>query len=222
MNTHPGILGKKLGTTQLFLDDGTVVACTVVQAGSTVVGKRTLERDGYDALIVGFGEKKASRQNKPLVGAMTKAGVKVPQIIRELRSSAEHVAAYALGQELKVEEIFEEGQKVDVQSKSRGRGFQGVFRRYHFSGLPATHGTHEWRRHGGSIGTNMTPGRVMLGKKMPGQMGNVTVSVLNQRIVKLIPEQQLILLEGNVPGAANAMVRIQGAVKKKNGGKKKK
>ena len=220
MNQHPGIIGKKLGATQIFLDDGTVVACTVVQAGSTVVGKRTLKRDGYDALIVGFGEKTARRSNKSEIVAMEKAGVAIPQVMRELRCSAEHAAKYELGQILKIEEIFEEGQKVDVQSKSRGRGFQGVFRRYHFSGLPATHGTHEWRRHGGSIGTNMTPGRVMLGKKMPGQMGNATVSVLNQRIVRLLPEQQLILLEGNVPGAANAMVRIQGAVKKKNGGKK--
>jgi len=107
-----------------------------------------------------------------------------------------------------------------VQSTSRGRGFQGVFRRYHFSGLNMTHGTHEWRRHGGSIGTNMTPGRVMPGKKMPGQMGNKTVSVLNQKIAKLLTDEQLILLEGNVPGARNAVVRIQGAVKKKNGGKK--
>jgi large subunit ribosomal protein L3 len=220
MNKNPGIIGKKLGTTQIFLEDGTVVACTVIQTGTVVVGKRTQERDGYDALIVGFGEKKAKNTSKAVQGQMAKAGVKNPAIVRELRSTAEEVAKYELGQTLKIEEIFQEGQKVDVQSTSRGRGFQGVFRRYHFSGLNMTHGTHEWRRHGGSIGTNMTPGRVMPGKKMPGQMGNKTVSVLNQKVAKLLPEQGIILLEGNVPGAANGIVRVQGAVKKKNGGKK--
>jgi large subunit ribosomal protein L3 len=221
MNTHPGLIGKKLGSTQIFLDDGTAVACTVIQAGSTVVGKRTQEKDGYDALIVGFGEKKAKNVSKSVAKAMEKAGTKIPAIIREIRGTAEHVAKFEIGQTLKIEDIFEEGQKVDVQSTSRGRGFQGVFRRHHFAGLNMTHGTHEWRRHGGSIGTNMTPGRVMPGKKMPGQMGNKTVSVLNQKIAKLLPEEQLILLEGNVPGARNGIVRIQGAVKKKNGGKKK-
>lgn len=220
MNTHPGLIGKKLGITQIFLKDGTALACTVIQADSTVVGKRTKEKDGYDALIVGFGERKAKNAGKAVAGQAAKAGTKIPATIRELRSTAEHVAKFEIGQALKIEDLFEEGQKVDVQSTSRGRGFQGVFRRYHFSGLNMTHGTHEWRRHGGSIGTNMTPGRVMPGKKMPGQMGNKTVSVLNQKIAKLLPEQQLILLEGNVPGARNAMVRIQGAVKKKNGGKK--
>lgn len=220
MNTHPGLIGKKLGSTQIFLEDGTVVACTAIKADSVVVGKRTKEKEGYDALIVGFGEKKAKNTSKAVAGAMTKAGTKIPAVIREIRGTAEHVAKFEIGQSLKIEDLFEEGQKVDVQSTSRGRGFQGVFRRHHFSGLNMTHGTHEWRRHGGSIGTNMTPGRVMPGKKMPGQMGNKTVSVLNQKIAKLLTEEQIILLEGNVPGARNAIVRIQGAVKKKNGGKK--
>jgi len=221
MNTHPGLIGTKLGTTQIFLDDGTVVPCTVIKADSVVIGKRTQEKDGYDALIVGHGEKRAKNVSKAVAGQAAKAGTKIPALIREIRGTAEHVAKFEVGQTLKIEDLFEEGQKVDVQSTSRGRGFQGVFRRYHFSGLNMTHGTHEWRRHGGSIGTNMTPGRVMPGKKMPGQMGNKTVSVLNQKITKLLLEEQLILLEGNVPGARNAIVRIQGAVKKKNGGKKK-
>lgn len=220
MNTNPGIFGKKLGTTQIFLEDGTVVPCTVIQGGSTVVGKRTKEKDGYDALIVGIGEKKAKRTSKSVSVAMEKAGQRIPAMIRELRSTAEHVAKFEIGQVLKVEEIFEEGQKVDVQSKSRGRGFQGVMRRHHFSGLNMTHGTHEWRRHGGSIGTNMTPGRVLPGLRMPGQMGNATVSVLNQRVARILADEQIVLIEGNVPGARNAIVRIQGAVKKAGGKKK--
>ena len=220
MNKHPGILGKKLGTTQIFLDDGTVVPCTVIQAGCIVVGKRTQEKDGYDALILGLGEKKSKRTNKSVKVAAEKLGVKVPMVTRELRATADHVAKYEIGAVVKVEEVFEVGQKVDVQSKSRGRGFQGVVRRYHFKGLNMTHGTHEWRRHGGSIGTNMTPGRVLPGIRMPGQMGNKFVSVLNQKVAKLIPDQQLVLIEGNVPGTLNSIVRIQGAVKK-SGGKKK-
>ncbi len=220
MNKHPGILGKKLGTTQIFLEDGTVVPCTVVQAGCVVVGKRTQEKDGYDALILGLGEKKATRTKKAVRTALEKVGQKVPAVTRELRATAEHVAKYEVGQVVKIEEVFEEGQKVDVQSKSRGRGFQGVVRRHHMRGVNATHGTHEWRRHGGSIGTNMTPGRVLPGLRMSGQMGNVVVSVLNQKVAKILAEQQILYIEGNVPGARNAIVRIQGAVKK-NGGKKK-
>jgi large subunit ribosomal protein L3 len=220
MNKHPGIVGRKLGTTQIFLADGTVVPCTVIAGGCTVVGKRTQEKDGYDALILGLGEKKQKRTKKAVRTALEKVGQKVPEIVRELRATADHVAKYEIGQVVKIEDVFEEGQKVDVQSKSRGRGFQGVMRRHHFAGLNATHGTHEWRRHGGSIGTNMTPGRVLPGLRMSGQMGNKVCSVLNQKIAKLIPEQQIVLVEGNVPGARNAIVRIQGAVKK-NGGKKK-
>ncbi len=217
MNTHPGILGKKLGMMQVFLDDGTVVPCTVVQAGCTVVGKRTKEKDGYDALILGLGEAKAKRRTKAERTQYEKLQQKAPSVVKELRCSAEHAAKYEIGHVVKIEDVFEEGQKVDVQSKSRGRGFQGVVRRHHMKGVNATHGSHEWRRHGGSIGTNMTPGRVLPGLRMSGQMGNVVVSVLNQKIAKLLPDQQIVLIEGNVPGAANAIVRVQGAVKKRGG-----
>ncbi len=220
MNTHPGILGKKLGMTQLFLDDGTVVPCTVVQGGAVVVAKRTKEKDGYDALVLGLGERKAKNVSKAVRTAAEKAIQKVPAVQRELRATAELVAKYEVGQVVRIEDVFEVGQRVDVKGTSIGRGFQGVMKRHGFSGLNMTHGTHEWRRHGGSIGTNMTPGRVFLGKSMPGQMGNATVTVQNQRIAKLLPDEQLVYLEGTVPGSRNAVLTLRGAVKKKNAGKK--
>jgi len=219
MNTNPGIIGTKLGMTQLFLEDGTLLPCTVVQAGCVVVGKRTQEKDGYDALILGLGEKKEKRISKALQVAYAKKEQKVPQVAREIRLSAETVAGYELGQTVKVEDIFEEGQFVDVQATSKGAGFQGVMKRHNFSGAKASHGAHEWTRHGGSIGMATTPGRVWPGKKMAGQHGNRTVTMLNQKIAKLDAERQLVLIRGNVPGAKSGIVRIQGAVKKKNAGK---
>jgi large subunit ribosomal protein L3 len=216
MNTKPGIIGIKVGMTQLFLEDGTVVPCTVVAAGCKVVGKRTQERDGYDAVILGLGERKDKHTTKSVRTAFAKLEQKVPRHIREMRAPAEYVASLEIGQDLKVEELFEAGQHVDVQSKSKGHGFTGVMVRHNFKGQKASHGAHEWHRHGGSIGTNMTPGRVFPGRKMAGQHGNVTVSVLNQRVAKVIADKQLVLIEGNVPGAPSGIVRVQHAVKKRS------
>ena len=219
MNTNPGIIGIKLGMTQLFLEDGTLLPCTVVQAGCVVVGKRTQEKDGYDALILGLGEKKDKRTSKALKVSYEKREQKVPKVAREIRLSAETVAGYELGQTVKVEEIFEDGQFVDVQATSKGAGFQGVMKRHNFAGAKSSHGAHEWTRHGGSIGMATTPGRVWPGKKMAGQHGNRTVTVLHQKIAKVDAERQLILIRGNVPGSKSGIVRVQGAVKKKNAGK---
>jgi large subunit ribosomal protein L3 len=217
MNQHPGVVGRKLGMTHVFSEDGTVVPCTVVETQTYVVGKRTKEKDGYDALIIGIGERKAKRTSKAMAGVFAKAGVTAKQNLRELRAAADFVAGFEVGQELKVDQLFEEGQFVDVQGVSRGKGFQGVVKKYHFAGNIRTHGTHEYRRHGGSIGTRMTPGRVKLGQKMPGQMGNETASVLSQRVVKLIPEQNLVLIRGGIPGARGELVLVRGAVKRKGG-----
>ena len=221
MNQHPGVVGRKLGMTQVFSEDGTVIPCTVVETKTVVVGKRTQDKDGYDALVIGIGERAEKRTSKPLAGAYKKANVTPKQDVRELRASAEYVATFEVGQEVKLDQIFEEGQMVDVQGVSLGKGFQGVVKKYHFAGNINTHGTHEYRRHGGSIGTRMTPGRVKLGQKMPGHMGNVTKSVLNQRVVKLIPEQNLVLIHGGIPGARGQLVVVRGAIKR-NGGKPKK
>jgi large subunit ribosomal protein L3 len=220
MNQHPGVIGRKLGMTQIFGEDGTVTACTVVEAASVVIGKRTVEKDGYSALVLGIGERLEKRASKAELGAFKKAGVAPKQTVRELRCSAEYAAAAEVGQPLKLESLFEEGQLVDVQGITRGRGFTGVMRRYNFKGYRMTHGTHEYRRHGGSIGTRMTPGRVKLGMKMPGQYGSEQVSVLNQRVAKLVADQNLVLVAGAIPGARGTLVVVRGAIKR-SGGKKK-
>jgi len=219
MNQNPGIIGTKLGMTQYFKEDGTLIPCTVIQAGCRVVGKRTEEKDGYSALILGLGEAKEKRLSKAVKTAYAKLEQKAPKQTKEVRMSAEAVAGYELGAVLKVEELFEVGQKVDVQAKSKGRGFTGVMVRHNFAGAKNSHGAHESKRHGGSIGMATTPGRVLPGKKMAGQHGNKVVSVLSQKIVHIDAENQLLLLDGSVPGAKSGLVRVQGAVKKKNAGK---
>lgn len=220
MNQNPGIVGTKIGMTQIFNEKGEVIRCTVVQSGAVVIGKRTMDKDGYSALIVGLGERKEKHTNKPLAGAYKKANQAPKRILRELRLSAEEVAKYEVGQKLAVDQIFQEGQYVDAQGITRGRGFTGVMRRWNFAGAVSSHGTHEYFRHGGSIGTNMTPGRTLPGLKMPGHYGAETWSTLNLRIAKIIANEDLILIEGGVPGSKNGTVVIRGAVKKKNAGKK--
>jgi large subunit ribosomal protein L3 len=220
MNQYPGVIGRKLGMTQIFTADGTVVPCTVIEAGSFVVGKRTQAKDGYDALILGFGDKREKLVTKALLGQFKKANVTPKRSLKEFRCEAEFVARFEVGQEVKIEDLFQEGQFVDVQGKSRGRGFSGVMRRHNFKGNVRTHGTHEYERHGGAIGSNMTPGRTLPGKKMPGQCGNAQVTVLTQPVVKLVSDERLILVRGGVPGARNGIVTVRGATKKQGGLKK--
>jgi len=217
MNQFPGVIGRKIGMTQIFAEDGSVIPCTVVESNVSVVGKRTQEKDGYDAIILGSGERTEKHTNKPLAGAFKKANVTPRKDVRELRVTSEFAASVEIGSDLKVDQLFESGQFVDVQGVSKGRGFTGVMRRHNFAGNVQTHGTHEYRRHGGSIGTNMTPGRVKKGMKMPGQHGNKTVSVLSQKIVRVIPEQNLILIQGGIPGSRNGLVLVRGAIKKRGG-----
>src|SRR5215471_5992025 len=191
MNTNPGLIGKKLGNTQIFNADGTVARVTAILVGPCrVMGKRTLDKDGYSALILGFGEKREKLLTKAEVGHFKK-----------------------IGQALKPSEYFTEGQKVDVSGTTRGRGFSGVMRRWNFRGSAKdTHGTHEYKRHGGSIGTNMTPGRTFLNLKMPGQYGNERTSVLNLVVVKVLDDENIILVDGGVPGSKNSTVMVRGAV----------
>src|SRR5689334_13627749 len=210
MNQHPGVIGRKLGMTQVFDEDGTVTACTVVEAAVVVVAKRTVEKDGYSALVLGLGERSEKHSNKAGAGFYKKAGVTPKETLRELRVSPEFAAAAEIGQPLKVDSVFEEGQLVDVQGITRGRGFTGVMRRHNFKGYRMTHGTHEYRRHGGSIGTRMTPGRVKLGMKMPGHYGSELVSTLNQRVAKIVADQNLVLVAGSIPGARGSLVVVRG------------
>jgi len=215
MNTQPGVLGRKLGCTQIFEPDGSVTRVTVVDAPSVVVGKRSVEKDGYSALILGLDERKEKHTPKPLAGYFKKANTSPKRILQELRCDAEFAAKWEVGQTLKLDEIFQPGQMVDTRGTTRGRGFTGVMRRWNFAGNVDTHGTHEYRRHGGSIGTNMTPGRTLPNLKMGGQYGNETVSVLNIKVARVDAEKHLLMLAGGVPGARNGLVLVRTAVKTK-------
>jgi large subunit ribosomal protein L3 len=221
MNQHPGTIGRKLGMTQLFNPDGTVDRVTIIEAPTVVVGKRTLEKDGYSALILGLGERKEKHTLKPVAGMYKKANVTPKRVLRELRCSAEFAAGFEVGQKLALDQVFEVGQIIDVQSKTRGRGFSGVMRRHHFAGSVSTHGSHEYKRHGGSIGTNMTPGRTLPGLKMPGQHGNKVRTALNIKVVRIMAEEDLLLVNGAVPGTRDGIVMVRGAVKKMGGKPKK-
>lgn len=220
MNTYPGILGRKLGMTQIIADDGSVVAVTVIEAKPIVVGKRTKEKDGYDAVIFGLDERKEKHTSQPLAGQFKKAGVPARRVLREFRCDPAWAAGLEIGSAPSLTSLFEAGQMVDVRGVSRGMGFQGVMKRYNFKGSKnQTHGTHEYQRHGGSIGTRMTPGRVKLGTRMGGHMGAETVSLLNQKVLRVLDEEGLVLVRGGVPGARNGVVEVRGAIKKR-GGKK--
>jgi large subunit ribosomal protein L3 len=217
MNTHPGLIGKKLGNTQVFQDDGNVVRVTVLQVGPcVVVGHRTLAKDGYSALILGFDDARTKSVRKPAAAFFTKIGVAPKRVLREFRLSEEAVAKYAVGSSLKPSELFEAGQHVDVSGTSKGRGFTGVMKRWNFKGSKSqTHGTHEYQRHAGSIGTNMTPGRTLANLKMAGQYGSEKVTILNLKVARVLDEQNLVLVEGGVPGPRNGYVTVRTAVKKR-------
>jgi large subunit ribosomal protein L3 len=217
MNQNIGLIGKKLGNTQFFSDDGQVVRVTAIQVGPcTVLGKRTPERDGYSAVVLGFGERREKRTNKAQLGFFKKLGARPARTIREFRVPAEKLAQFEVGQILKPSDHFAVGQKVDVVGLTRGRGFTGVMRRWNFKGSGSdTHGTHEYRRHGGAVGTNMTPGRTLPNLKMGGQYGNERVTILNLPVAKVLDEEQILLIEGAVPGAKNGIVTIRSAIKAK-------
>ena len=207
-----GLIGKKIGMTQVFGADGIVVPVTVIQTGPcVVVQKKETGRDGYSAVQIGFGNKKNQRVNKPEQGHMVKAGKGAFQVLREFR--LQDVGQYEVGQEIKATDIFKAGDRIDVSGTSKGRGFAGVIKRWSFSGFPASHGTHEYFRHGGSIGNRSYPGRVFKGKKMAGHWGNEKVSVQNLEVVGIRPEENLILVKGAIPGAKRGILIIRRAVK---------
>lgn len=216
MNTNPGLIGKKIGNTQIFTETGEVRRVTVVATGPCVVlAKRTVEKDGYSALQLGLGEKRAKSVNKPEAGYFAKIEQKPAQTVREIRLPADVVEGYEVGQTIAASDLFTEGQFVDVSAKSKGRGYTGVMKRHNFAGYKQTHGQHEYQRHGGSIGMNMTPGRTFKGKKMAGQHGNKKVTVQNLKVVQVLAEEGLVLVEGAVPGPRGGIVLVRTAVKKK-------
>ena len=207
-----GLIGKKIGMTQVFGADGIVVPVTVIRTGPcVVVQKKETGRDGYSAVQIGFGNKKNQRVNKPEQGHMVKAGKGAFQVLREFR--LQDVGQYEVGQEIKATDIFKAGDRIDVSGTSKGRGFAGVIKRWSFSGFPASHGTHEYFRHGGAIGNRSYPGRVFKGKKMAGHWGNEKVSVQNLEVVGIRPEENLLLVKGAIPGAKRGILIIRRAVK---------
>ena len=206
------LIGKKIGMMQYYNAEGNVLPVTVVQTGPcVVVQKKESAKDGYNALQVGFGSKKSQRVNKPMQGHMAKAGKGAFEVLRELR--LDDVSQYEVGQELKVGDLFKVGDRIDVAGISKGHGFTGVIKRWSFAGFPGSHGTHEYFRHGGSIGNRSYPGRVRKGKKMAGHWGDEQVSIQNLEVVAIRPEQNLLLIKGAVPGAKQGIVIVRPAVK---------
>lgn len=216
-----GLIGKKIGMTQVYDESGMLIPVTVIQAGPCVVTDvKTVERDGYAAIQLGFGERKAKNVTKARAGHLAKAGIsgeRLPAVLREVRVSAAE-AAPAPGTELKAD-IFEANEYLDVVGTTKGRGFQGVVRRYRFGGGRASHGG-AWTRRTGSIGCCEWPGNVIKGKRMPGHMGNVPRTVQNLKIVRVMAEDNILLLKGAVPGANGGMLLIRSAVKKQPAAKK--
>jgi len=205
-----GLIGRKLGMTQIPTKDGSMTAVTVIEAGPCyVLQGKTVERDGYNALKIGFGEIKARKLNKPILGELKKIfGERESYpalVIKEIRT--EDVQNFKPGQELKVD-IFQEGEKIDVTGISKGKGFQGVMKRWGFSGGPKSHGS-KFHRRPGSIGQHTEPARVWKGKKMAGHAGMKKVTVKNLEIMKIYPEKNLVLVKGAIPGPNGGIVVLK-------------
>ena len=206
-----GLIGKKLGMTSVYDEDGVAVPVTVIEAGPCVVTQlKDNEKDGYKAVQLGYGDQKEQRLNKPALGHLKKAGVAAKSILREFRVEDAEVA---VGDEVTAA-AFEEVNYVDIVATGKGRGFQGVVKRYDFGGGRASHGG-GWTRRTGSIGMCEFPARVFKGKKMPGQMGDKRVTTQNLKVIQVRPEENLILVKGSVPGATGGIVTIKEALKKK-------
>mgnify|MGYP001038585614 CR=1 FL=1 len=205
-----GIIGKKVGMTQLFDESGKVIPVTVIEAGPcTVVQKKTVESDGYQAVQLGFGEVSAKKVNKAAAGHFKKANVAPKKTLREFR--LEDVSAMNVGDVLKAD-VFAAGDKIDVTAKSKGKGYAGGLKRHGLKSGPSGHGS-KYHRHAGSNGSATTPGRVFKGKKMPGHMGSVRVTIQNLEVVKIDVENNVILVKGAVPGPKKSLVMIKDTVK---------
>ena len=204
------IMGRKIGMTQIFNENGKIVPVTVIEAGPCVViQKKTTEKDGYEAIRVGFADVKEKLLSKPVRGQFTKAGVAIKRYIKEFK--LDNASEYQVGQEIKID-IFEIGEKVDVTGTSKGKGFQGTIKRWNGHRGPMSHGS-KFHRSVGSMGGSSDPSRTFKNKKMPGHMGNVKTTVLNLEVVKIMPEKNVILIKGGVPGPNKGIVVIRNSVK---------
>lgn len=203
-------MGKKIGMTQIFNEEGKIIPVTVVEAGPCVViQKKTIEKDGYEAIQVGFGDIREKLVNKPRKGQFAKAGVSLRRTLKEFR--LEDTSSYEVGQEI-LADVFTAGDKIDVSGISKGKGFQGVIKRWHAARGPMTHGS-KFHRAVGSMGASSDPSKTFKNKHMPGQMGAVNRTVINLEVVKVITEKNLILIKGGIPGPNKGTVVIRNTVK---------
>ncbi|MGA1865299.1 MAG: 50S ribosomal protein L3 [bacterium] len=209
------LMGKKIGMTQILQENGDVVPVTVIQAGPCIISqKKVPEKDSYSAVQLGFLAMKPNRVKKPIAGHFKKAGIPPQRFLYEFRVDEKELEKYEVGQEIKVDG-FKEGDFVDVTGVSKGKGFAGVMKRHNFHGAPGAHGTHDYNRHGGSIGSSSFPSRVFKGLRMAGRMGSDRVTVQNLKVIQVRPEQNCLVLRGAVPGAKNGILLIKKAIKKK-------
>jgi len=205
------ILGRKIGMTQIFDENGSVVPVTVVKCEpSVVIGKKETEKDGYESVVIGFENIREKLVNSPRMGQFKKAGVTAKRFIKEFK--LDDLSAYEIGSEIKVD-TFEAGEKVDVTGTSKGKGFQGVIKRWNFKIGPKSHGS-KFRRAPGSQGAASDPSRTFKNRKMPGHMGNVKRTVMNLEVVKVMPEQDIILIKGGIPGPRKGLLFIKDTVKR--------
>ncbi len=204
------LLGKKVGMTQIFDEKGKVIPVTVIEAGPCVVAQvKNTETDGYNAVQLGFGDVKESKVNKPVKGHFTKSKLPLKKHLREFRLDS--VEEVKVGDELKAN-VFEKGDKVDIQGTSKGKGFQGVIKRHGQSRGPMGHGS-MYHRRPGSMGSTSTPGRVFKGKKLPGHMGRNTITIQNLEVVSVDLDKNVILVKGSVPGANGSLLKIKSSIK---------
>jgi large subunit ribosomal protein L3 len=208
-----GLVGRKVGMTRIFTDDGSTLPVTVLDVSDNRITQiKTPEKDGYAAVQIAFGKRRANRVTKPIAGHLAKAGVEAGHLLKEFRADAKDLANLKVGAKLSVD-LFKVGQKVDVQGVSIGKGFAGVIKRHHFSSNRATHGNSISHNKPGSTGQNQDPGRVFPGKRMAGHLGNVTRTVPNLVVVRIDADRQLLLVRGSVPGSKGRDVVVRPAVK---------
>lgn len=204
------IYGKKLGMTQIFLENGTSVPVTVIEAKPcSIVAKKTVDKEGYNAIVVSFGDVKEKNVNKPIKGIFAKAGLAVQRYLREIK--VDNLDEYEIGSQINVT-AFEDGDRVDIQGTSKGKGFQSTIKRFNASRGPMSHGS-MYHRRPGSMGAHSDPGRVFKGKKLPGHMGSEVSTILNLSIVKVDNDKNVILVKGSVPGAKKSVLKISKSVK---------
>ena len=209
---NKGLIGKKIGMTQIFDESGKVIPVTVIEAGPCVVAQvKTQDTDGYTAIQLGYGDIKEKKLNKPMKGHFTKVNVTLKKHLREFR--VDSIDEVKVGDELKAD-VFAAGEKIDIQGTSKGKGFQGVIKRHGQSRGPMGHGS-MYHRRPGSMGPTSTPGRVFKGKKLPGHMGVQTITIQNLEVVRVDLDKNVLLVKGSVPGAKGAILKIKSSVKTK-------